>query len=470
MTFFAKYFITDRAFYKRTLIFILPIVVQSLITIGVNQLSTVFLSGFGEAQISASSFASSYIEIYNIICCGLGGGAMVLSSQYWGSGDKYSFRRVTSLMTWATLLFGLLFMLAAMFIPELIMNMYTSEEDVVAYGVRYLRQTVIIYPFYGMSLTLSQMLYASEQSRIPLYGAIAAFVFNILVSWVFIYGNLGAPPLEIAGAALALCVSRVVEFVVVGGYFLFIDRKVGFRIKDLFLPMTKYVKVYIKFSLPVLISDSLLAVGNNMLAVIIGHMGKNFSSANSIVSLIMRVTTAFNTAVGRAGNTLTGQAIGEGDMEKTKKQASTFHIASIIIGFICAAIIFFIAPSFIDFFNVTDETKAIARQLLNALAFILPFQTCQYMLGKGILRGGGDTKFLMIADILFLWLVSLPLGYLTAYRLNASPFTIYISLYADYIIKAVWLSFRLKSGKWIHPVEKAARKTPEIEQTRQQPQ
>lgn len=53
---------------------------------------------------------------------------------------------------------------------------------------------------------------------------------------------------------------------------------------------------------------------------------------------------------------------------------------------------------------------------------------------KGVLRGGGDTKFLMIADVLFLWVASIPLGYLSGLVWMLSPFFVYICLRIDYIL------------------------------------
>ena len=71
---------------------------------------------------------------------------------------------------------------------------------------------------------------------------------------------------------------------------------------------------------------------------------------------------------------------------------------------------------------------------------------------KGVLRGGGDTKFLMIADILFLWIASVPLGLLAAFVLHLSPFYIFISLRIDHVLKTIWCIKRLKSKKWINKI------------------
>ena len=88
--------------------------------------------------------------------------------------------------------------------------------------------------------------------------------------------------------------------------------------------------------------------------------------------------------------------------------------------------------------------------MMEASALVVCFQAIQSTLSKGVLRGGGDTKFLMVADVLFQWCASIPLGILVGLVWNMSPFWVLIALRIDYFIKSVWLIFRLKSGMGIH--------------------
>ena len=65
---------------------------------------------------------------------------------------------------------------------------------------------------------------------------------------------------------------------------------------------------------------------------------------------------------------------------------------------------------------------------------------------------GGDTKFSMIADVLFLWVVAIPLGYVAGIVLNWPPGVVLICLKIDEIIKGLWCISRLLSKKWIKDV------------------
>ena len=101
---------------------------------------------------------------------------------------------------------------------------------------------------------------------------------------------------------------------------------------------------------------------------------------------------------------------------------------------------------------MTEETNRIAYSLMGAQAIIVFFQACNSMLTKGVLRGGGDTRFLMIADIIFLWVASIPLGALAGLVWHLPPFWTYCFIRIDHVIKSFWCVFRLRSGKWIKKV------------------
>ena len=92
---------------------------------------------------------------------------------------------------------------------------------------------------------------------------------------------------------------------------------------------------------------------------------------------------------------------------------------------------------------------------MDAILIIVIFQSMSSILTKGVLRAGGDTKFLMAGDILFLWVASIPLGYLAGLVFHWPAFWIYTFLKIDQIIKCIWCFFRLKSGKWMKKIYSA---------------
>ena len=146
--------------------------------------------------------------------------------------------------------------------------------------------------------------------------------------------------------------------------------------------------------------------------------------------------------------------VGRGEFKRAQTEGWTFLILSARIGVIGGVLVLILGEWSIGLYEIEPSTVDITVSMMEASAIIVFFQAIQSALSKGILRGGGDTKFLMVADIIFQWLASIPLGALAGLVLDLPPALVLVALRVDFIIKSVWLVFRLKSGKWIHRAKK----------------
>ncbi len=433
----------------------LPIAAQSLITVAINLADTIMLSGMGDAQLSASSLAGQFINLFMIFCMGIGMGASVLTSRFWGMKDIPSLQKAITIMLRFCFIFSAVFTAVTMASPRLIMLIYTSDTEIITHGINYLRWLIPTYVFMGFSLTCTIILRSVGQVKIPLISSISAFFINIFFNWVFIFGKLGAPRMEIAGAALGTLIARGFEFFFICGYFFFFDKRIKYRLKSIFTKCSDLLREYIRVSIPVLISDGLLALGNNAVAMVMGRISKAFVAANSVTVVVQQLSSVLTQGTSNASGIITGHTMGQGDYKKAQKQGYAFLLMGLFIGIFASLLIFVIKNPIIRFYNVSPEAKAIANKLMYSIIIIMVFQSINSILTKGVLRAGGDTKFLMIGDVLFLWLASVPLGALAGLILHLDPFWIYFFLKIDQIIKCVWCYFRLRSGKWLKKINSA---------------
>ncbi len=448
-----KPYLGDKHFYKQVAAIALPISAQSLITIGVNMTDTVMLGKLGETALSASALANQFISIFQICCMGIGMGASVLTSRFWGMQDKHSLRKAVTIMLRLCFVFGLAFTLATVITPDGLMRIYTNDPEIIQAGASYFRWSIPCYWLLGFSLTCTIVLRSVGQVRLPLICSICAFFINVFFNYVFIFGAFGAPRMEIAGAALGTVIARVFEFCFICGYFLFVDKRVGYRLKHLAMKCRDLVGDYLSISIPVLVSDTLLGLGNSAVAMVMGRVGATFVAANSITTVTQQLSTVFIQGIGNASSIITGHTLGQGELDKAQRQGFTFLGLGFVVGLLGGLLIMIISGPVISFYDITAETKGIAEQLMIAVGFIVIFQSMNSILTKGVLRGGGDTKFLMVADILFLWVASVPLGALAGLVWHMPAFWIYTFLKIDQIIKAVWCVFRLSSKKWIKRID-----------------
>lgn len=448
----SKLFVKDKHFYKLALTLALPIVLQNMITIGVNIMDTVMLGSYGEVQLSGSSLANEFINIFHILCMGMGGGAAVLTAQFWGKKDITALKHAVTIMMRICLTLAVLFTLVTVLAPSFIMSIFTDDAAVIEKGRIYFLWSSPTYLLMGISLTLTLILRSVRKVMVPLITSIICFFVNIFFNWVFIFGHLGAPEMQIAGAALGTLIARVVETAIIGIYVLKVDKNIGFRIRDLFGSCGGLLPTYLKYSIPVLISDGMLALGNTMVSIIIGHISTEYVAANAIIATIVRLSTVFTQGLGQASSVMTGNTLGRRETDRAYREGVTFVTLSFLIGIFAAGVILALSPFIIGLYNIEETTREIAHQLMYAVAIMIVFQSSQSMLTKGVLRGGGDTKFLMLADVLFLWIASVPLGALCGLVWHLSPFLIYIALKIDWAIKTFICMWRLKSKKWIKVV------------------
>ena len=449
----SKYLVTDKKFYKEAVAIAIPISLQSMITMGVNLLDNIMVGSLGETVMSATALANQYVNIFHICCMGIGMGASVLTARFFGMKDDLNLKRALTIMLRFCFGLSLLFTVPAILTPGTLMRVYTPDQTIIMEGLKYYR---FIWPcliLQGLSLTCTLVLRTTGQVQLPLYTSIGAFLVNVFFNYILIFGKLGAPRLEIMGAAIGTLLARVFEFLVICGYLFFIDQKIGYRFRDLFMKCDSLMKEYITISIPVFVSDTLLAFGNSMVAVIMGHIGKEFVSANAITTVTQQLSTVLIQGISHAGCIMTGHTLGRGETEKAITQAWTFYIGGFVFGAIGGIIILLLADPVIAMYRITDTTKAVARELMYSIALIVMFQATNSIMMKGVLRGGGDTRFLMVADIFFLWVLSIPLGALAGLYFHMSSFWIYFFLKIEHVIKAIWSGIRLKSGQWIKVID-----------------
>lgn len=458
VSFLKKIFVSDREFYKRIVVLALPIAMQSLITIGVNMLDTIMVGRLGETELSAVSLANQFINIYHIFCMGIGMGASVLVSRYWGMREQEPEKAVEALhkticiMLRITVSLAMVFALLTVFFPDVIMKTYTDDAGIISRGTVYFRYSVITYFFLGLSLVCTIVLRSVGQVGLPLVVSIGALFINLAANYGLIFGKLGMPRLGIAGAALATLMARVFEAAVICGYLLFADKRIRFRLRSLTMKTRDLLGEYVRISIPVLVSDAILAIGSNTVAMVIGRLGAAFVAANAITAVTQQMSTVLIQGVCQAGAIVTGQTLGEGDREKAQRQACSFLGFGIALGILSAVFIMAVSGTVIRSYEVSENTARMAGQLMEAISLIIVFQAANSIMTKGVLRGGGDTKMLMLADNVFLWVLSIPLGIVAGFVWKLSPFWIYVCLKADQIAKSVWCVCRLRSGKWIKKI------------------
>lgn len=447
-----KLYVRDKRFYKNVADFAIPITLLCLISVGVNMMDNIMVGSLGDDSLSAVSLANQFINIFSLACMGLGQGTSVMCSRYYGMKDNEALKKTISIAFRYCLVLTVLFTFVSIFFPARIMRIYIADSGVISEGVKYFGFSAYCYFFFGLSLITANALRSIGKVRVPLVTATAAFVVNIFFNYVFIFGKFGFPAMGVAGAALGTFLSRIVEFSINCGYLFFGNKEVGYKISDITKTSPVISHEFKKIAIPVMLSDTLNGFGMNLIAMITGRVGKEFVSAYSITAVVMQTCSVLTQGLAQASSIITGHTLGTGDVERTKREADAFFGLSLAFGFIGAIVILIVAKPIVSLYNISDAARLIAMELMSAISVVAFFKSIDGVLTKGVLRGGGDTRFLMVADMIFLWVASVPLGYFVGLVLKAPAFFTYVALSIDVVLKCFLCFYRLRSGKWIKKI------------------
>lgn len=442
----------DSSFYKSIFSISLPIATQNLITFAISMVDTIMLGRLGEISLSASAIGNNIFFILAVIIFGVGSASSVMGAQYFGKKDIKSIHKVMAIMYRICLLLAILFTFISFVFSKQLISIFTDDKLVIAEGAKYLRIISLGYILYAITSCTITILRSVKTIKISLVVYSVALVINIFLNWVLIFGNLGFPALGVSGAAIATVLSRCSEILVVLIFMSKFESKIKFKFKHLKLLDKVMFKDFIKVSTPIILNEFFWSIGSSMICIIVARMGTNVVAANSINNVVNQFATLFIHGLSSASSVIIGNTVGEGNKKKVMEYANTICLLSVFMGILAGLTIYFLRPIAVNLYNISDDTKAIACEIMIATSIVSIFRALSANILMGILRGGGDNRFVFWLEMSFLWFIAIPLGFIAAFILKLPIVLVFLIIRIDEILKSFIGIFRVIRGKWIHDV------------------
>ena len=438
----------DRRFYRRIFALVTPCVIQNLLSAAVSSADVVMLNYVGQSSISAASLATNYTSILFMVFYGLGTGATMLSAQYYGKGEYEPIRVVQGMAMRISMIVATLFALAAFFIPEGMMLVFTKDTELITLGAQYLRYMSVTYLCWSVLEIYLSVLRSIGQVKISMAMNVMAFTLNIILNAVFIFGLFGAPKMGVAGVALATMLSRIIELI---GCFV-----VSFCQKDIKLNLLYMLKKnkllmqdFVRLSLPALGNDVSWGLAFSMYSVIMGHLGSDVVAANSLVTVVRSFGTTLCFGVASGGTILLGNIIGSNQLEEAKDCASKLIRLTVLAGALGGLMVLAISPFVLKFASLSETAHGYLKWMLLINSYYIMGAAVNTMLIVGIFRAGGDSRFGFICDTIDMWVYAVPLGFIAAFVLKLPVMLVYFLLCTDEFVKWPWVIRHYKSMKWL---------------------
>ena len=428
-------------FYRQMLKLTIPIIIQNLLSAAVNSADVIMLNYVGQSAISAVSLAANYSNILFMVYYGLGTGASLLCAQYFGKNNMQAIHAIEGIALRFSIIISGIVALIAFTAPQLMMKIFTSDQELISIGSSYLRIMGITYLCWGITEVYLAILRSIGRVTISMALNMLAFILNI------IFGLFGAPKLGATGVAIATAVSRLIELaacVIVS----FLSKDVKLNLTFMFIRSKVLFGDFIRLSLPALGNDVSWSVAFSMYSVILGHLGTDAVAANSLVTVVRNIGSVFCFAIASAGTILLGNVMGKGDLEKSKVYASRMLKMTIIAGAIGGVIVFAITPLVLRFASLSDGAMHYLKYMLLINTYYIMGSAVNTALIAGVFRAGGDTKFGLICDTIDMWVYAVPLGFFAAFVLKLPVLWVYFLLCTDEFVKWPWVFHHYRQGKW----------------------
>ena len=440
-----------RDFLGKVAVIAIPVALQNLLTTTGSMVDTMMISSLGQTEVGAVGLCAQFSSLMFSGYWGFVGGGMLFISQFWGAKDEEGLNRSYGLTLTCMMTVALAFCLFATRFPEAVMRLYTDKTAIQKIGVEYLRIAGFSYPLMVFSMAMAVMLRCTERVRIPLYGSFAAVVTNVALNWVLIFGHLGMPALGVRGAALATVISQVVGILVImlmaklnGHPYLFAVRR-HFRWKGELIP------AYFRKCFPIIMNEVLIGIGNMVINVVLGRQPEEAIAALAVFRTLEGLVIGFFAGFSNASSILVGKEVGAGNLKTAYARAwRLVYLCQLIIGTICALMVLLHTP-ILSLMGMKGESFSIAFGLVGIYALAAIIRMGNWV-QNDTFRAAGDAVYGTVLEIVFMWIMVIPLVWLSGMQWHLPTLAVFAFCYADEPIRYVLMQIHLFKGSWMKPV------------------
>jgi Na+-driven multidrug efflux pump len=208
------------------------------------------------------------------------------------------------------------------------------------------------------------------------------------------------------------------------------------------------MKQYLVILMPLLVSEFLWSLGENVYASIYGHVGTAAFAAMTLTNPLQALVIGALSGVAQAAGVMIGKRLGAGNTESAYQDSKRLLYTGFACSIVMSILVIALNKYYVLIFPVEEEVRQITRYLLIAYAFVMPAKV-QNMIFGGILRSGGRTTYVMVIDMIGTWAFGVPLGLFTAFVLQLPIAAVYFILSMEECIRVMisWVIFRRK--KWM---------------------
>lgn len=457
-------YVKDNFLRESVLKIALPITLQSIFQASFSVIDQVMIGQLGSVSVAGIGLGSKFASLFSVVISAVATAAGIMIAQYVGSKNKKGIQKSFLFNTGISFAIAAVFTVLSLVVPELIMSAYSEDEATILAAAQYL--WILAFGFVPMviSLFLSTLLRSTGLAKLPMYGSVLSIVINVVLDYFMIFGKAGFPEMGIDGAAWATTIARMIEALWLVGCVFFALKsnswnwgitEQAIQEQDLKAEITEengqksFGQILLPILLPILLSEFLWSLGENIYAVIYGRMGTEECAAMTLINPIQALVIGALSGISAAAGIIIGKLLGEGSYEEAYARSKSLMKYGLVGSVTLSILVLLGAPYYVQIFQVEEHVKLLTIYILVAYALVSPVKVQNMILGGGILRSGGQTKYVLMVDTIGTWCFGIPFGLLAAFVLHLPIYQVYFMLSLEECIRLgiSWVIFRRR--KWM---------------------
>ena len=441
-------------FYRQALGFAIPVMIQTFVQSLVSLIDNFMVGGLGDIKMSAVNITNQFTFLFLVTVGTFAETGGMFMSQFNGAKDAGGMQQVYQFKQIMMLTCAALFTVFAFFFSGHILGFLVhgnqQAPEIIAEGQYYLHIILLTFIPIAFSTAIASSLRDIGKVKIIMYGAIISTLINTCGNYILIYGNFGAPRLEVKGAAYATLIARCIELCILLVYVRI--KRPAFYVRILLLWKVRWALFMQMFKkLGLVFASDISWVGTETIvaalynsrggAEVVAGMAAGWTIANIFFLIFPVIFTCVRIIV--------GSSLGQNKLDEARKQArwflSGFFLFGIFVG-ICEALTVFLIP--VVFIRLSPASHIITRNLIWVIALYMPLWS--YLNTQlAISRAGGDAQLGAWVDISVNSVVFLPVMLILTYFTALSPVAMFGLAKLSDFLKLLIAKHQLKKERWV---------------------
>lgn len=421
-----------------------PTILTNLLYSVIGIISIKLIGSLGASAVASVTTGHRIFFALQAILMAVSAGTTAMVARSWGAKNYEEAARVTSVSLWIGNLVAISLTIPCFFFSEEIASVFGLDAETTAQAGVFIRYLSLFNVAFAVNMILSAALRAAGDTRTPLWIGVLTNIVNVGLLYVLVFGQFGLPAFGVPGAALANGISFLIAALLLLG--LWYGGKLRVAVGGAGSVTQRRVRQLVDIGYPAGIEQFVFQAGFIAFLWLVAFYGTAPFAAYGIGVQILSLSFVVGFGFSIAGATLVGQYLGAGDPVGATQQgwkATYFAIASMVF---LSLIIFLFAETIARFLIDDDEVVRLTVIFIYILGVAQPLMAIEFSLG-GCLRGAGDTRFPLVTTMAGLIGVRVGLAAIFAW-LGLSVVWIFAALIGDYMVKALMLVLRFRSGRW----------------------